>query len=261
MLSLHVVGSGSKGNCSILVDSDTSRSILIDCGICKRDVMNTLKESGASPDSVDAILITHSHNDHVKCLGVVTRAFKHSFKVYAPEEVAFDCASLKEISPEIEVVPFSTSGAFHIGPFLVRAFATSHDSGQSAGFRIETIDDSIGYATDTGFLDEGAMEALSGVRILALESNHDLQMLMGGDYPRLLKERISSDLGHLSNAQAHDALRRLSHPGLEHVVCMHLSENNNLKLLARESAEGALAEAGCGASVTVASQTLPCSVS
>lgn len=114
-------------------------------------------------------------------------------------------------------------------------FATSHDAAASFGFRVEAPDgDALGYITDSGIVTSTAHSALRDVRILALESNHDERMLQSGDYPYVIKQRIASEFGHLSNLQATEELAALitesRAAGLrtpEAVVAMHISQNNN----------------------------------
>lgn len=133
-------------------------------------------------------------------------------------------------------------------------FATSHDAAASFGFRIEDAadGDAIGYLTDSGIITAQAHAALRDVRILALESNHDPKMLAAGPYPYVIKQRIASNSGHLSNDQAAAELGTLvaesRTAGLrlpQTVVAMHVSQNNNDYSLARRTLEAALGEAGC----------------
>ena len=131
-------------------------------------------------------------------------------------------------------------------------FATSHDAAASFGFRIECDGDALGFMTDSGIVTPAAHDALQDVRLLALECNHDSKMLERGPYPYVVKQRIASELGHLSNAQASDELASLLGNRLEAVAAMHISENNNeydlaLKTFAETLArEGHSARACCG---------------
>ena len=109
--------------------------------------------------------------------------------------------------------------------------------------------------TDTGYLTDAALENLYKVRILAIESNHDSNMLENGEYPYYLKRRIASDKGHLSNKQAADAIRLLHHDQLAHIVAMHISHNNNLPSIVREELETVLDDLGSKAQLHVSSQT------
>ena len=140
----------------------------------------------------------------------------------------------------------------------VTPFATSHDAAASFGFRIEDAadGDAIGYLTDSGVVTPAAHAALADVRILALESNHDPKMLAAGPYPYVVKQRIASDAGHLSNGQAAaelaalvSASRAAGQREPQTVVAMHISQNNNEYSLAKRTLEAALAEANCAADV------------
>ena len=137
-------------------------------------------------------------------------------------------------------------------------FASSHDAAASFGFRIEDAadGDAIGYLTDSGVVTPAAHAALADVRILALESNHDPKMLAAGPYPYVVKQRIASDAGHLSNGQAAEELaalvaasRAAGQREPQTVVAMHISQNNNEYSLAKRTLEAALAEANCAADV------------
>ena len=146
------------------------------------------------------------------------------------------------------------SGAVEAAGMRIIPFATSHDAAASFGFRIEDAadGDAVGYLTDSGIVTAQAHAALRDVRILALESNHDPKMLAAGPYPYVIKQRIASNSGHLSNGQAAaelDALVAESRTaGLrlpQTVVAMHVSQNNNDYSLARRTLEAALGDAGC----------------
>ena len=145
-------------------------------------------------------------------------------------------------------------GAVEAAGMRIIPFATSHDAAASFGFRIEDAadGDAIGYLTDSGIITAQAHAALRDVRILALESNHDPKMLAAGSYPYVIKQRIASNSGHLSNDQAAAELGTLvaesRTAGLrlpQTVVAMHVSQNNNDYSLARRTLEAALGEAGC----------------
>ena len=136
----------------------------------------------------------------------------------------------------------------------IETFSTSHDVVNPVGFRFSREGDAIGYATDTGVLPPDAMRLLADARILALESNHDMQMLRCGSYPRHLQDRIASDRGHLSNAQAAEALPSLVGDRTEHVVAMHISQENNrpsLAVRALAAAIGAELDNELGSSATL----------
>ncbi len=114
--------------------------------------------------------------------------------------------------------------------------------------------DSLGYMTDTGTVTDEAWKALAGVHLLALESNHDARMLETGPYPYVIKQRIASPRGHLSNDQAREALDNLAHENLRAVAAMHVSQENNTYRLPRETFEAVIAERGLSTTVSVAFQ-------
>ncbi len=244
MLKLHILASGSRGNAAVVENAATGRGVLIDCGISKRDFLARCDAAGFDPAAIDAVLITHEHTDHTKGLGVVLRGLA---KLGAMPEVYADPATLKASKPLSEAAEthrvlsmgaaraFASGASFapngkadlEVAGMRIFPFATSHDAAASYGFRIECDGDALGFMTDTGIVTPAAHDALQNVRLLALESNHDKRMLERGPYPYAVKQRIASELGHLSNEQASDELSALLSDRLECVAAMHISENNN----------------------------------
>lgn len=241
VFKLHILASGSKGNAAIVEETANGQCILIDCGISKRDFLARCDEVSVNPANISDVLITHEHTDHTKGLGVVTRGLE---KI----GVAFTMRTsmkIRNASPDIadalksENVDFCAIGTDQSNDTQrlldveVKAFQTSHDAAQSFGFRFESMlsSDTLAYLTDTGMVNDEAKQALQFARIVALESNHDIDMLMNGPYPYPLKRRISSERGHLSNEQAacalDELLSSLGGHALEHLVAMHISQENN----------------------------------
>lgn len=259
MLALHVLGSGSKGNAAIVEDVETGRGVAIDCGLCKRDFMGRAASAGFDPSRIDAFLLTHDHSDHTKGLGPVMRGFAKQAgsapDLFALREVSLASSEVRKIEGLCAVRSMRLDEPLCFGAITVIPFRTSHDAAASCGFRFESADgDVLGYATDTGVVTEEAHEALSNVRLLALEANHDAKMLRDGPYPYALKRRVGGDFGHLSNDQAAAELERLLSNRLEHVVGMHLSENNNLPSLARRELGAVLERNDHPASLNFAAQ-------
>ena len=218
-IHLHVLASGSKGNAAVVEGPEGS--ILVDCGISRRSLLQRADELGVDMGRVSAVLLTHDHSDHVKGLSVFCTHFDG--ELYATAGTA----GARKYLSELPFVLVGHSDSFEVAGMRVQAFPTFHDVPDPMGFRFETADDALGYCTDTGHLGEEAMAALHGVRILALESNHDEHMLACGPYPGYLKARVAGPTGHLSNAQAGEALRQLATDDTETVVAMHLSQENN----------------------------------
>lgn len=258
-LRLHVLASGSRGNAALIEDSVTGAGVLVDCGICKRDFFERCDEAGFDPHKLAAILVTHDHTDHTKGLGVVLRGMaKQGIEpaVYAESAVRAASKEIRDLEGAHDVRSLSLGGVLSAAGLFVHVFPTSHDAASSCGFRFEaTNGDVVGFVTDTGVVTGEAHEALSGVRILALESNHDIQMLKEGPYPYPVKRRVGSDFGHLSNAQAAEELELLLSNNLEHVVAMHISQNNNTYRLPADSLQSVVAQACHPAQVYVAYQS------
>ncbi|MCI1665743.1 MAG: MBL fold metallo-hydrolase [Atopobiaceae bacterium] len=223
-LHLHILASGSKGNACVVEGPEGS--ILVDCGISRKRLLDRARETGCDMDAVDAVLLTHEHSDHTAGLTVFCNHF-------AGELIT--TAGTAASRPYLSDLPFtlvSHDDEFAVAGIGVRCFPTSHDVADPMGFRFSCDGDAIGYVTDTGHLTDPALAALDDVRVLAIESNHDAHMLKVGPYPGYLKERISSGSGHLSNEQTAAALADLVGPDTETIVGMHLSQENNRPSLA-----------------------------
>ena len=233
--------SGSGGNAAYL-ETPTAR-ILIDAGKCARTLIGSLKHIGVEMDSIDAIFITHDHNDHVAALEVLAK--KHP----KPVHMLFKSAlRYRATQPEAlckcfwlyEKAPFTAK----VGEVTVTAFETPHDSRASVGFRFEFPDGEktvrVGSATDIGHVSEAIREGLTGCEAIVLESNHDVDMLMDGPYPYDLKLRIRGKRGHLSNRECADLAAELAGQGTTHFLLAHLSEENNHPDLAFDETFSAL---------------------
>ena len=218
-IHLHVLASGSKGNATLVEGPDGF--VLIDCGISRKQLVERARELGLDIGRVRAVLVTHEHADHVKGLSVFCNRYE------GPLYATAGTAGGRKYLAELPFTLVDHSAVFEAAGMTVRCFPTSHDVADPMGFRFETDDDALGYCTDTGTLLPEALELLFGARILALESNHDVQMLASGPYPAYLKERVGGEKGHLSNDQAAEALRELVDEDTETVVAMHLSQENN----------------------------------
>ncbi|MEC4294885.1 MBL fold metallo-hydrolase [Adlercreutzia shanghongiae] len=263
MIRLHILASGSGGNAAIVETGTTGEGVLIDCGICKRDFFARAEEAGFDLAGLRAVVVTHDHGDHTKGMGVVLRGLakagvvptvRTSAAIFAASAPLRDAVA----SVDAPFAPFAAGDVLELAGLVVRPFRTSHDAAESYGFRFDELEggesDSLGYVTDTGIMTEEARDALAGVRLLALESNHDVRMLEAGPYPYVIKQRIASERGHLSNAQAAEVLGRLAHNDLRHVAAMHVSQENNTYRLPRETFEAVIAEQGLATTVSVAFQ-------
>ncbi len=257
ILRIHVLASGSKGNATIIEDTRTGEGVLIDAGICKRDVLTRSLEAGFNLCNLRAVLVTHEHSDHVKGLGVLYRELsKRGLEVplIVHESCLKNSRAIQEACELTETRFFQEGSQFSLAGMQIWPFATSHDAACSFGFRFWDGHDALGFMTDTGIVTDMAHDALGGCRILAIEANHDPRMLANGPYPYHLQQRVASELGHLSNGQSAEELLRLLHPGLEQVIAMHISENNNTYRLPVEELRRVIGQEGHNACVVCAYQ-------
>ena len=229
MITLHTLASGSEGN-SLLVSADGTH-LLVDAGISARRIKQSLALLGLTPDDLSAILISHEHTDHTA--GLATLLKHHPIPLYATGGTAFYLRPrLPQLDSCLHLV--SPDSSFSVGPAQVTVFATSHDAGESVDYRVDCGDAAVGILTDTGFVPEPAAAALTGVDLLVLESNHDVEWLRSGPYPYSLKRRILGDHGHLSNEAGAELAGRAALAGTRTILLAHLSSENNTPARARE---------------------------
>jgi phosphoribosyl 1,2-cyclic phosphodiesterase len=209
-MKVIVLASGSKGNVTYVEYQDTK--ILIDFGMNLTYVKTALLKHDIHLKDIDAILITHTHSDHISGLPIFLKNYKT--KVYITEKMNDELnLELYEIFDKTNIIK----------DIKVDVIKTSHDK-PSVGF---VINESLVYITDTGYLKEVYYEKLSNKDMYIFESNHDLEMLNNGPYPYYFKQRIWSDKGHLSNEVASEHLKNLIGDNTKHIVLAHLSETNN----------------------------------
>jgi phosphoribosyl 1,2-cyclic phosphodiesterase len=240
---ISVLASGSSGNAAILEADGTC--VLIDCGLSYRQLVTRMRALGLDPARIEAVLLTHEHDDHVKGLELFLR--RHKVPVLATAGTVTGMAWRPPAA-----APVLPGRGLKLGGVSVVAVPTSHDAREPVGFLIEGDGCRVGFVTDTGVVTELLSARFAGCDALLFECNHDRDLLRAGPYPWPLKQRIASRTGHLSNEQACAALERLAHSGLETVVAMHLSRTNNRpELVRRELAE---VLAGSGVRLALASQ-------
>ena len=234
MLQVSILASGSKGN-SVYVELDGVR-LLVDAGISAARITKGLRERGIEPQSIDAVLVTHEHIDHVR--GLKTLAKQYHLPILATRGTLAGIDGGAAFEDDMR----SISDAFMIGNVTVQPFATSHDAAEPCGFRIEGSH-CCTVATDLGVVTDTVQDAMEGADVLVLEANHDADLLRQGSYPWPLKRRILSNRGHLANGDAAWALTRMKkHP--RKVYLAHLSEENNRPALARDTVHDILASCG-----------------
>ncbi len=226
--------------------------ILLDCGISFRQLSSRMKTLGMSPAQIQAVLLTHEHDDHVKGLEVFLR--HHPVPVLATAGTVDAMAT-----PPLKAERITPGRQLRLGGLDVLPVPTSHDAREPVGFVVEGHGRRVGMVTDTGVLTDLLLDRLSGCHALLLECNHDRDLLHYGPYPWPLKRRIASRTGHLSNEKARAGIERLAHSGLEVVVGMHLSRTNNRPDLVESELTDVLA--GSGVQIEMSSQDSPVIVS
>ncbi len=250
---VHVLGSGSRGN-SILLETSETR-ILIDAGFSGRQIERRLDALEVEPGSITALVITHEHRDHTQGMGIYARRWK--VPIHIARATANSCADL--LSGDEEVHHYEAKRPFDLGDLRVEPFLTVHDAIDPIGVTVRqrTSGLKVGIATDLGTPTVSVRHALQRCDLLILEANHDELMLRTGPYPWLLKARIASRHGHLSNRASAELGAELLHDGLGGVILAHLSQECNEPELAAEVVGGALRKKGYDALITVATQDEP----
>ncbi|HOP65217.1 MAG TPA: MBL fold metallo-hydrolase [Spirochaetota bacterium] len=227
------IASSSSGN-SIYVGTDSTH-ILIDSGISGKRLKAGLDVIGIDPSEIDAVLITHEHSDHIKGLGVVSR--RYGIPIYATERT-WSKIQTSGLTGNIdeglfhEIVPDTD---FFINDVIIHPFNSFHDAVQPVCYTFRKGGKKISVATDLGCYNSYIADKIKDSDLLFIEANHDIDMLKKGSYPYYLKKRILSDTGHLSNEMSARLISEVMHENLRYVVLGHLSKENNIPELARET--------------------------
>ncbi|MCL5665448.1 MAG: MBL fold metallo-hydrolase [Candidatus Thermoplasmatota archaeon] len=236
------LSSGSRGNCIMIWDSEDT--IIIDMGISNRRFMSLSSQFISDHGSI-SLLVTHEHSDH--CSGVSTFISKRMGDVYATP------GTLEAMG----LPGYSIGSSMIIGNFVIERIDISHDAAEPAAFVIRNSGIKITVASDMGKVPERLITAGKDSDLIALEANHDVQMLKNGNYPEPLKRRILGEHGHLSNDQSAGALSRMVSKKSK-IVLTHLSQENNLEDLAVGSVKSYLENRGVEySSIECASQWQP----
>ena len=251
-IKLSVLASGSQGN-SLYVATETVR-LLVDAGLSARETERRLLEIGANPKKLDGIVVTHEHLDHVRAVGTLSRRYK--LPVYLNK------GTHKHLPDSVgrlgEKEEFVTGRSFSIEDITIHPFAISHDGVDPVGFTLANGSVKIGVCTDLGTATRLVHRHLEHCSVLILEANHDIEMLKNGPYPWPVKQRVKSRVGHLSNEQSAEVIRRVFSEDLQTVILAHMSETNNSSELALEAVGSKLSkDIQERVKITVASQHQP----
>jgi phosphoribosyl 1,2-cyclic phosphodiesterase len=236
-IRLCVLGSGSKGNATLLATERTR--LLIDAGLSRRETCARLAAIGERLDNFDAVVISHEHIDHIRGLRLLALDWRVPIYISAAtrEALSWD-AKLKKFE-------FITAGEkLTIGDIEITPFSVPHDAVDPVAFTFEAQGVKMGVVTDLGYIPEVVKQHVRGCHCLVFESNHDLEMLKVGPYPWSVKQRVMSRHGHLSNHATANFLAEDFDGAAQILVLAHLSETNNHPQIARMTAEEALAQRG-----------------
>ena len=241
MLKFLCFGSGSSGNCYYLENEEAREAILVDAGVGIRKMKRYIKEYGIGTDIIKGLIITHDHADHVKAAGCISNEL--NIFTYSTEKIhraisaaAGNTNTQKAIDPA-NAIFINKEEEFTIGTFHITPFQVPHDSAENLGYEIKCDDKAFTIMTDVGMPTETIKRYIQRANFLVLEANYDEEMLKSGPYPQILKDRITSGTGHLSNSQTAQLLLENLHPALSHVWLCHLSEENNHPELAKKTVE------------------------
>ena len=225
MIELCALASGSNGNCYYV--GNEKDAVLVDAGVSAKKILMRIPDAGLDASKIRGIFVTHEHTDHVsgvrvlsKRLGIPAWFSQGTFNALRETE-----------QPELYHI-FNPGKTIKVGSLIIHSFLKNHDAAEPCSFRIEHDDWHIGVFTDIGEACDQLKHHLRKCHALFLETNYDEKMLWEGSYPYMLKRRVASSVGHLSNDQAFELIRDHAGPELVHVFLSHLSGENNRPELA-----------------------------
>lgn len=226
-MKFQVIASGSKGNLTLVTASNTN--ILIDAGISIKEINSRID---FDLTKIDAIFITHEHIDHVKYVESIAR---NANAIIYVNEASFNKMKLKYFKKldDLKIKFIKPNEQVVVKDIKVLSINLQHDVECCYGYIMVENNHSLAYCTDTGFIPLLYIELLKRVDSIIIESNHDVEMLLHSNRPWILKNRILSVKGHMSNKICGEVLNKIIEGGvLKNVVLAHLSEECNTEELA-----------------------------
>ncbi len=240
MLNFCSLYSGSSGNC-LFVESENTK-LLIDAGVSLKKIEKGLESLNISSSSLDGILVTHEHIDHIQSLGNLSKKF--NLPVFANSET-FDAMPKQtdKIATE-NINKIKTNEKFCINDIEINSFSIPHDAANPCGFTLSCGNDKISVATDMGHITKDILKHLEGSKFILIESNYDPEVLKCSKYPFDLKRRISGPNGHLPNETAGKVINYLIHDNLKCALLGHLSKESNCPELAYQTVANEIISSG-----------------
>lgn len=239
-LRFSVLASGSTGN-AFYIESKKEK-ILVDAGLSGKQLDGLFQKAKLNPQDITRILVTHEHSDHIKGLGVIAR--KYNLPIYANEKTwkAME-RSLGKLSIDQKFV-FGLEEVETFSDMDIESFGVSHDAAEPQFYTFYSNGKKVALVTDLGYVSERIKKTVEDADAYIFEANHDVDMLRMGRYPWSVKQRILSDVGHVSNEDSGLALADVIGNNTKRVYLAHLSQDNNMKDLARMSVSRILEERG-----------------
>ena len=239
MAKLVPLFSSSKGNSYYI--SGNNEGILVDAGRNCKQLELALMQNEIDTKTIKAIFVTHEHTDHCSALKVFAK--RYDLPIYGSQGTIDALVSGDKVHEKAKLNVISDEVT--LGDMQIKRVLTSHDAAESCGYFITTADNrKCSVVTDTGFLTADALEHLKKSNVAVLESNHDVNMLKNGPYPYILKKRVLSMTGHLSNVDCAKVLPLLVENGVTRFVLAHLSQENNTPRLALDTSVATLSSNG-----------------
>ncbi|MCI8637117.1 MAG: MBL fold metallo-hydrolase [Clostridia bacterium] len=231
MLNFCSLYSGSSGN-SLFVETQNTK-LLVDAGVSSKKIEKALEDLEIEPSSLDGILITHEHSDHVQGLGTFSKKF--DLPVFVNQETLDAMPKQKDKISSNNIKTFKIADKFSIGDLDIKPFSIPHDAANPCGFNIWNKGKKLSIATDIGHMTNDILKQLEESLFVMLEANYDPEVLRCSSYPFSLKSRIAGPIGHLSNEVAGKTISYLLKSGLKSAMLGHLSKESNFPELAYQT--------------------------
>ncbi len=223
--------SGSSGN-SLFIETNNTR-LLVDAGVSSKKIENALLDMNIEPSTLDGILVTHEHTDHVQGLGTFSNKF--NLPVFVNQETLDAMPKQRDKISSNNIKTFKVTDKFSIGDLDIKPFSIPHDAANPCGFNIWNGSKKISIATDIGHMTDNILNNLEESLFILLEANYDPEVLRCSSYPFPLKARIAGPTGHLSNEIAGKTISHLMSSGLKNAMLGHLSKESNFPELAYQT--------------------------
>jgi len=240
LIQFSVLASGSTGN-SIYVGTD-QHHFLFDAGLSGKRIEASLNKIGIDPTKLNGIFVSHEHDDHVRGVGVLSR--KYSIPIYANEATINNLPQQVGKIDQAFIQTVDIGYPLEFGQMQIETFGISHDAAEPVGFTIQEGEFKLSIVTDLGYVSHKIKDKITGSDFFIFESNHDVNLLRMSSYPWSIKQRILSDVGHLSNEAAAEALLDVINENTQRIYLAHLSKENNLPDLAKLTVKNILEENG-----------------